>query len=89
MLFMDVLNTYFTPYVSKEYCTYFYILSVIFGALFGVFLISGILLILLNFRKAKFIGNPLFYNYLLFLGNSFLAYFVNRLLYSMCVNSLN
>lgn len=87
MLLFDVLESYFTPFISKKYCIYFNILSIIFGLLFFFFTFVGAIFIVINFNKIKF-ASPFVLNWLLFIANSFVAYFVNRLLYSMCLKSM-
>ena len=71
--------------VGKEYCDYFYYL----GVLALIAMAFSVLMFIMNiFRdkdkdKMRHVG-ILIYN----LVTSFLMYFVNRLLYSMCVKSL-
>lgn len=88
MLLLDVLEKYFSPFISQQYCLYFYILSLIFGVTFFLFLFGGLFMIISNYGKIK-LNSPFVFNWLLFIGNNFVAYFVNRLLYSMCLNSMN
>ncbi len=77
----SLMNFFFGP-LSKQYCLYFYFLSVIFGVLF-VFLSFGLLAsVIKNYKKMDFIMG---FHFILALINAFLVYFVNRLLYSMCV----
>ena len=75
-----LLNDLFGP-LHLSYCRYFYVLSI-----FSFFSFVGCLLTcgynLLNKKKINV-------NLLLILANSFFGYFVNRLLYSMCIGSLN
>ena len=71
-----MLDTLFSP-LSKEYCLYFYYLSVISFVFLFVALYHGIVLIVKG--KANFIQT------ILSLLAPFLLYFNNRLLYSMCV----
>jgi hypothetical protein len=63
-----------------SYCKYFYILS-IFSFFSFIACLLGCGYNLLNKKKMNV-------NVLLVLVNSFFGYFVNRLLYSMCVGSL-
>lgn len=74
---MDV-NTLFGP-LSKEYCLWFYLLSIIGFALFAFILISGIVMGVSKKRDMSFYLH-------LFAGSLAYAifYFQNRLLYSMC-----
>jgi hypothetical protein len=82
--FSSLLNQYFGP-LSRDYCVYFYTLSIIFGIMFVVTLISILVFVFTNMKKVNtmFIINSLF-----MLMNSFLAYIANRLLHTMCVKSL-
>ena len=80
----NLLNKYFGP-LPKEYCVYFYFLSLFFGIFFLVTLLSIVVLVFTQTNKINtlFIANSLFV-----LLNLFLGYFVNRLLNTMCVRSL-
>lgn len=87
MLVIDVLNEYLSPFVSKKYCLYFYFISMIFGLTFIVTLFVGIFTYVTNYKKIS-IRSMLAANWLMFLANNFIGYFLNRLFYSMCVNSM-
>jgi hypothetical protein len=87
MLLLDVLEQYFSPFVSQRYCLYFYILSLIFGITFLLFLFGGLIFLINNYGKVK-LNSAFVFNWTLFIANNFVAYFVNRLLYSMCLNSM-
>lgn len=78
------MNNYFGP-LGKEYCTYFYVLSIIFGLTFVFSAISIASVIVMHHKKVDtmFVINSLF---LLF--NSFLAYLANRIMNTMCVKTL-
>lgn len=80
----NFMNSYFGP-LGKEYCTYFYVLSIIFGIGFVISLLSIGSFIVMNHKKvdAMFVANSI-----MVLFNAFLAYLVNRLLNTMCVKSL-
>jgi hypothetical protein len=80
----DFMNAYFGP-LGKEYCTYFYVLSIIFGVTFVLSAISIGSFMVMHHKKvdAMFIANSFFV-----LLNSFLAYLANRVLNTMCVKSL-
>jgi hypothetical protein len=80
----NFMETYFGP-LGKEYCTYFYVLAIFFGIGFVLSSISVLSYIVMNHKKvdAMFIANST-----VLLLNSFLLYFVNRLLNTMCVKSL-
>lgn len=80
-VFMD---KYFGP-LPREYCVYFYALSIIFGFIFVFSAISIAFFIVMQFKKVNtmFVANAL-----LILFNTFLAYISNRLLHTMCVKSI-
>ncbi len=82
---IDNLADYFSPFVSKKYCLYFYILSVIAGTMFLLTIIVGSISFVKNYKKINVV---LTLNWALLMANLFVVYFVNRLLYSMCNNSL-
>ena len=77
---MDKINEIFLSPLSKEYCAYFYFMTVILFVILIMALITTIATIMKSKKKV---------NYLLLMSNIFslaLVYFQNRLLYSMCVN---
>lgn len=78
------MDQYFGP-LPREYCVYFYALSIIFGVMFLLSVISIAYFMITNIKKVNtmFIVNSVF-----ILLNSFLAYFSNRLLHTMCVKSI-
>ncbi len=76
----DFMNKYFGP-LTKESCVYFLILSVFFFFTLVFTIIGEIVFLVKNSNKLNF---RLFVSGLLLLFNSFIAYFANRLLYTMC-----
>lgn len=80
----SLMDKYFGP-LPREYCVYFYALSIIFGVSFVFSVISIIYVIIMKFNKVNklFIANSFF-----IVLNTFLAYLVNRLLHTMCVKSI-
>jgi len=78
------MDKYFGP-LPREYCVYFYALSIIFGLIFVFSVMSIAFFIVMHFKKvnAMFIVNSV-----LVLFNTFLAYIANRLLHTMCVKSV-
>ncbi len=69
----------FAP-LDKKYCSYFYYLSV-FAYILMVISVISLLFLLPDFRKNKYIISNTFSSVVM-LG---IAYFSNRLLYTMCV----
>lgn len=80
----NFMNTYFSP-LNRNSCLYFYILSVFFGFMFLMTLIGTIIFTIFNYKKTD---KLFFNNSFTILADTLLGYFVNRLLYSMCVGSL-
>ena len=80
----DFMNNYFGP-LSNDSCLYFYIVSVFCGFSFVLVLISTILYVIMNFNK---VNRVYLSNAIMGSGNLFLAYFVNRLLHTMCVRTM-
>ena len=78
------MTTYFGP-LGKEYCVYFYVLSIIFGVLFVFSVISILSFALMNFKK---VNSMFVVNSLMVLLNTYLAYLANRLLHTMCIRSI-
>lgn len=79
---MNYIDTLFGP-LSKQYCVYFYFLSIFGFILLAVFIISSIF-VGLSKRKGvdyymQVVGIALGYG---------IFYFQNRLLHSMCVGSM-
>jgi len=73
-------NDLFGP-LSKEYCIWFYILSILGFVSFIVFFITSIVLGIKNKKNTDYyvtvVGVSMFY---------LVAYFQNRLLYTMCIS---
>lgn len=79
-----LVNNLFSP-LDKSSCAYFLIISVLFFIIFIIMLGGEIWFIVRNFSKLTFRNVT---SGVIILFNIFLAYFVNRLLYSMCSKSL-
>lgn len=78
------MNSYFGP-LSKDWCVYFLILTIIFFVTLVLTLFGNIYYIFKNSNKLKMND---YVSGILILFNIFIAYFVNRLLYTMCTKSL-
>ena len=81
----DFMSNYFGP-LEKQHCFYFLIISVIFFLLLIVAIFSQMVWVFKNYKQLNF---RIFAGAIVMLFNLFLAYFVNRLLYTMCNQSLN
>ena len=79
-----LMYTFFSP-LDKQSCVYFLILSMIFFAMLVFAIITEMVFIFKNFSSLNF---RMVTSGLLLLFNAFIAYFVNRLLYTMCSKSL-
>ena len=78
------MDTYFGP-LPREYCVYFYALSVFFGAMFALSAVSLVYFMVTHMKK---VNAMLILNASFMLLNTFLAYLVNRLLHTMCVKAI-
>jgi hypothetical protein len=78
------METYFDP-LDKKYCVYFLFLSILFFALLVFAIITELLFVFKNFKSLDF---RTITSGILLLFNAFIAYFVNRLLYTICSKSL-
>ncbi len=81
---VSFIDQYFGP-LPREYCVYFYALSILFAIMFVSSLLSIAYFTITHIKKVNvmFIVNSIF-----ILLNTFLAYLVNRLLHTMCVKSI-
>jgi hypothetical protein len=80
----NLQNMIFGP-LNSDACLYFYFLTAFFYFLLVISLIAGIIFIVKKPNQFNFNTGM---NGLLLLFNIFIAYFVNRLLYTMCSKSL-
>lgn len=80
----DFISTYFGP-LDKSSCIYFLIISVLS---FMVLIILAVFVIFTTIKNLNNFDFKMTVNLVLILFNIFLAYFVNRLLYTMCTKSL-
>ena len=80
----DFMTTYFGP-LDKQSCIYFLFLSMIFFAILIFTMIGEATFIIRRYKELDF---RVFTSGILLLFNGFIAYFVNRLLYTMCSKSL-
>ena len=78
------MDSYFGP-LGKEWCLYFYVLSIFFFVAYILAIIGVIGGFVMKRKKidALFVANGM-----ALIFNTLLAYFVNRLLNTMCVNSV-
>lgn len=80
----NFMNQVFGP-LGKDSCMYFYFFSVFFYITFILAVVGAVWYIV---TKYKSLNNMHIINFVFAIVNSFLAYFVNRLLHTMCVRSL-
>jgi len=84
MSMSNLMTTFFGP-LSKDSCLYFLILTVLCFVTLAFVLLTEIYFIVMHYNKLNF---KTFMHGVLILCNVFLAYFVNRLFYTMCAKSL-
>lgn len=80
----DFMSSYFGP-LNKDACVYFLFLSMLFFAVLIFTLVTEVIFIIKNFKNLSFKNIS---SGILVLFNVFIAYFVNRLLYTMCSKTL-
>jgi nitrate reductase NapE component len=80
----NFMANYFGP-LDKNACIYFLIITIIFFVFLVIAIIGEVAFLVRNFNKLNFRTVT---NGLLMLFNIWLAYFVNRLLLTMCYKSL-
>ena len=78
------LDSIYGP-LDKQSCIYFFVLTIFFFITFIIIIISGLIFSIKNYKN---INSMYIFRGILLLFNAFLAYFVNRLLYNMCIRSL-
>ena len=78
------MTTYFGP-LSREYCAYFYFMSILFFVFFVLSIIGVFSAVIMKGKKMDFM---FFVNSFMLILNTLLAYFVNRLLNTMCNGSI-
>ena len=80
----DLMATFF-GLLSKQSCVYFLILSMIFFTVLVFTLLADLYFIIKNYKEMnyKFVQGGTLIGF-----NLFIAYFVNRLMYTMCAKSL-
>jgi hypothetical protein len=81
---MNSLKDLFTP-LDKKYCVYFYYISVISFCFFIFIFLTATWCLVFETKKINLIFCM---NSVSLMISTFLAYFVNRLMYSMCVKSI-
>ncbi len=81
----DLMNKLFGP-LDKSACVYFLIISVLFFISLIVLLGTELLYIVRNLGRINF---RTLSSGLIIMFNVFVAYFVNRLLYTMCSKTLS
>lgn len=77
----EIMDYLFGP-IGREYCLYFYFLSVFAFVMFVITLLSIVMLAMKGKTKFSMLEG------FLVTFQPFLLYFVNRIFYSMCVNAL-
>jgi hypothetical protein len=78
------MTTYFGP-LSRDYCAYFYFMSILFFVFFVLSIIGVLSAVIMKGKKMDFM---FILNSSMLILNTLLAYFVNRLLNTMCKGSV-
>ena len=82
---MTGLFQFFFGPLDKSACFYFYFLSVFFFVVLIFILFKEVMYVFKNYKSINYM---MVFKGVLIFTNIFLAYFVNRLLYTMCTKSL-
>jgi hypothetical protein len=80
----DFVSTFFGP-LDKSSCIYFLVICGLFFVSLIIVLMSELFYLITNFNKITLRNIS---TGVVIVFNAFLAYFVNRLLYTMCTKSL-
>ena len=80
----DFMTMLFGP-LNKDWCNYFLFISMLMYVIFIIVIITEVIFIFKHFKTLDFRS---IMHGLLMLVNAFLAYMVNRLLYTMCIKSI-
>jgi hypothetical protein len=78
------MDKYFGP-LPREYCVYFYILSIVCGFIFVTSVMSIAYFMVMHFNK---VNSMFIVNSFIVLFNTLLGYISSRLLHTMCVKSI-
>lgn len=79
----DLIAPFFGP-LDIYHCKYFLLISILFFILLVIALFADIFWVIKNYKILNF---RLFAGAIIMAFNLFIAYFVNRLLYTMCLKS--
>jgi hypothetical protein len=82
---LSTMGGWFAPFTNRQYCAWFYWLMVVTGVTMLLHVGSALLKIVASGGKLYAISNPIFWT--MFLMN-LAGYIGNRLLYTMCLNSI-
>jgi len=80
----SLYQTFFGP-LDKSACIYYFLLTLFFLILLIIALISELLYFVKHYKS---LNVNMFTKGILIISNIFLAYFVNRLMYTICTKSL-
>ena len=80
----DFMTMYFGP-LNKTWCNYFLFVSMLMFVALVIAIFSEIVFVAKNYKMLSF--RMAMHGFLLLI-NAYLAYMVNRLLYTMCVKTL-
>lgn len=80
----NFMSAYFGP-LDKNSCVYFLIMTILFFISLIILFLNEIRYLIMNLNKLDF---KKLTSGIIILFNIFLAYFVNRLLYTMCTKTL-
>ena len=82
---MNILDNVTAPFVGQKYCMFYYILTVASAFILFLVIVGVIVAIFKNFKKLKGIQ---YFQMFTVIVNWLVIYFINRLMYTVCMRAL-
>ena len=79
------MGGWFAPFTNRQYCAWCFWLMVVSAAGLVLHVVTALIKVVSSGGKLYSVANPMFWSMVLMNG---LGYFTNRLLYTMCLNSV-
>lgn len=79
------MGGWFAPFTNRQYCAWFYWLMVVSAVGLVLHVVAALFRVVASGGKLYAVSNPLFWSMVFMNG---IGYFTNRLLYTMCMNSV-
>ena len=79
------MGGWFAPFTNRQYCAWFYWLMVVSALALVLHVIGALVKVVSSGGKLYAVSTPMFWSMVFMNG---IGYFTNRLLYTMCLNSV-